>query len=82
MTTPKADLPTDETAARGADSGMDSDPYLVSLARQGRRRFPSAPRDPLADSPSAPGDDPDHRELDPYLVGLARNARGKRGERD
>jgi hypothetical protein len=77
LTTRKPDLPIDETAARGADSGMDSDPYLVSLARQGRRRFPNAPRKPLADLPAATGEAQEHRDLDPYLVELARNARRK-----
>lgn len=82
MTTRKPDLPSDETAARGVDSGMDSDPYLVSLARQGRRRFPRSPRDGSAEMPSAAGEATDHRDLDPYLVELARNARVTPGDRD
>ncbi len=58
---------------------MDSDPYLVSLARQGQRRFPEAAgrRPPAAAEPAA-----DERDEDPYLTGLARDARGRAWEAD
>jgi hypothetical protein len=61
---------------------MDSDPYLVSLARQGRRRFPAPPTRPLADASPAPEEAADHRDFDPYLAGLAKGVRGTTGDRD
>ena len=82
MTTRKPDLPSDEAAARGVESGMDSDPYLVSLARQGRRRFPAPSARPLAEPTAAAGDTADARDTDPYLVGLARGVRLVPGDRD
>ena len=61
---------------------MDSDPYLVSLARQGRRRFPAPSSGPSTDSPHASEEAADQRDFDPYLVGLARDVRGMPGDRD
>ncbi len=61
---------------------MDSDPYLVSLARQGRRRFPEAAGRRAARPPAAAEPVADERDEDPYLTGLARGTRGRAGDPD
>jgi len=67
----------EHAAASIQESSADADPYLVSLAKQGRPRFKRrVPSDEVVNEHPAP--EGDSRDQDPYLVGLARHARGRK----